>query len=392
MRGALMSTFNQAVVIHGELTDLRHLSPLFDPQLGELGGPPKRGVSQVALICDAKGYPHAVHLKRALNQRGVSVELWMTPLERGLSSALRGLEKTLQVIKSPYMLNLGGGGGLLGVVAQRSFEAKGWPICVVDQGMLYSLRQLKNPIKLQPTLSASLALQSFGVKATEGWRGDWFEEHLTQLSTELLYDSMTLIEPLSVLHRLAEATGPDLCSPPVKASDLMTTQFQPLLERFERAGCCELHKGRLKFSSEAHRVFCAGGWVSLYAFEQLRGFMELSAQTNDVAVRFMDLRQGLEVELSFPAEARVLVDVACIVNERLYLFFCPRGDSDAYHEQLSLYKALKRAIPCKAISLSHTPSPLWYRADDLSVEVCPADELHQLARWFERMIRDEMSM
>lgn len=382
-----MSTFNHAVVIHGALRDLRHLSPLFDPQLRDMSGPPKRGGSQVALICDAKGYPHAAHLKRVLNERGLSAELWMTPLERGLASALQVLEKTLHVIQSPYMLNLGSGGDLLGLIAQRAFEAKGWPICAVDQGLLYSLRQLKSPIKLRPELSASVALRSFGVQATEGWRGGWFEEHLTQLSTELLYDSMTLTEPLSILHRLAEATGPDLCSPPVKASDLMTTQFQPLLERFERAGCCELYKGRLKFSSEAHRVFCAGGWVSLFAFEQLRGFMELCEQMGEQQLRFTDLRQGVEVELTFPAEARVFIDIACLVNERLYLFFCPRGDPDAYHEQLSLYKALNRAVPCKAISLSHTPSSLWYRADDLSVEVCPSDELHELARWFERMLR-----
>lgn len=381
-----MSQFYHAVVINGEQSDLRHLIPLFDPQLSILHEAPKRGLSQVALICDAKGYSHAVHLKKLLINLELSAELWMIPLDRGLYTALQNLERNLQIIQSPYMLNLGGGGGLLGMIAQRAFEAKGWPVCVSDQGLFYSLRQLKSPMLLRPKLSASQVLRSFGVQTTEGWHGEWFEKHLIKLSTELLYDSMTLNEPLSVMHRLAETAGSDLCSPAVKASDLMTTQFQPLLERFERAGCCELYKGRVKFSSEAHRVFCAGGWISLFAFEQLKNFMELCQQIGNDQIRFIDLRQGLEIALTFPAEVKILVDIACIVNERLYLFFCPRGDQDAYHEQLSLYKALKRALPCQAISLSHTSSPLWYRADDLDVEVCPADELHELARWFEKLI------
>ena len=382
-----MSSFHHAVVLSGSLPNLSHLMPLFDPQFSGLNDA-QRGVDlSVALICDATGYPHAAHLKRLLAQRGLSAELWMTPLDRGLSVALQSLERSIKSTKVPYMLNLGAGGGVLGLVAQKAFEGRGWPICAIDQGLLYSLSQLKSPIKLHSELSAPLALRSFGVKATEGWEGTWFEENLTALSTELLYDAMTLTEPLSVMHRLAEETGPELISPPVKAPDLMTTQFQPLLERFERAGCCELHKGRLRFSSESHRVFCAGGWVSLYAFEQLKGFMELCQQTGDEQLRFSDLRQGVEVELSFPAEVKVLIDVACVVNETLYLFFCPRGDQEAYHEQLSLYKELKRSLPCQAISLSHSSSPLWYRADDLSVEVCPSDELHQLARWFERLVR-----
>lgn len=376
-----MTPFKQATVISGDLADLRHLGPLFDAQLS--AGPSE---GSLALICDAKGYAHAVHLKRLLRELGREAELWLTPMDRGLGLASTSLETTLEAVEGPFLLNLGAGGGQLGVIATKAFQKRGWPITLCDQGDLYSLSQLKSPVRLNPTLSAPQSLRAFGVSASEGLGGGWFEEHLVSLATSLLYDASALSEPLEVLHRLAERTGPQLISPHLRAPELMTTQFQPLLERFERAGCCELFKGQLKFSSEAHRQFCAGGWVSLYAYEQLKSLFETYEGNTSRALRLSDLRQGLDVTLTFPAEAKVRVDLACLVNERLYLIFCPRADQDAFYEQLSLFKALKETLPCEAIALSHAPSPLWRRADDLGVKVCPPEELHQLGRWLEALL------
>lgn len=367
--------FDQAVVISEHTQSLDHLGPLFDPLCA-----PQRA----ALMCDAAGYPHAAHLKNLLTRRGVRCELWPIPTERGVEWATRAISGALSSADGELALNLGRGGGLLGLLAHRAFSARGWPSLISDGGLLYPLSALSAqqgpspPLRLTPHLTAQQSLACYGVQSSEGVSGGWFEEHLGRLAGELLYEADALAEPLHALHRLADAADSQLRSPHLRAADLMVPQLQVLIERFERAGCCELFKGQLRFSSEPHRAFCAGGWLSLYAHQHL--------STLSASLRLSDLRQVVDVTLTFPESARVRVDLACVVNERLYLIFCPRAQEEQLNEQLTLFKALKGAMPCEAILLGHRPNPLWRRADDLGVRLCPPEALYQLDEWFKRLV------
>jgi len=370
--------FDQAVVISAQTQSLDHLGPLFDPLCA-----PQRA----ALMCDAAGYAHAAHLKALLTRRGVRCELWPIPVERGVEWATRAISGALDSVDGELALNLGRGGGLLGLLAHRAFTARGWPALLSDSGLLYPLSApsalspqagAAPPLRLTPALTAQQALACYGVQASAGAAGEWFEEHLGRLAAELLYEAEALAEPLHALHRLADAADRQLRSPHLRAADLMVPQLQVLIERFERAGCCELFKGQLRFPSEPHRAFCAGGWLSLYAYQRLAALHS--------ALRLSDLRQVVDVTLAFPEAARVRVDIACVANERLFLIFCPRAHDEQLNEQLTLFKALRETLPCEAVLLGHRPSPLWRRADDLGVRLCPPEALHQLEEWFRRVV------
>jgi hypothetical protein len=356
------STFGHALVLGSQ--SLSHLSPLLDPSFS----PPRQ-----ILITDADRYESAIHLRALLNSRNVHVDIWLTPTERGVESVTNALSQQLERETDPIALNLSGGDPLLSFIAQSTFNARGFPVFYCQGSNLYRFSPKMHSIRLSPALELPTLMTAFGVKSTQGHSTDWFEDHLERLCPLLIDHCETYTSAFSLLHSLAETARATLTSVQVKGTSLMTPGFQELIEEFERTGSCELQRGCLTFSSEANRFFCAGGWLALYSASYIHKVAEL--------VTLYDMKLGLEVSL--PNASQVIIDLACVVEDKLYLFMCPQADDRSLHVQFDFYKQLKDRVPVEAIVLSALPLSIEMkrRAEDLSVHLCTHHTLRQMDAW-----------
>ena len=361
--------FNHALILGGY--HFHHLAPLFDPQFKP---------DRLVIISNQSNYGEAINLKKEMSGQDIDIDMWLIATDRGVDYVFQALSHYLSREKNSLALNLSGGHPLLSYVAHHSFSTYGLPTFYCKGDLLYHLSPQPQWVRLAPKYRIKSLLSIYGMVANEGRGEHWFEENLEDVCHFLIESAHEFAQPLTVLHRLADQAEEKLKSPSIKGADLMTPYFQMLVEHFERAGCCELQRGHLLFSSESHRTFCAGGWIALYAYHQINLLQS--------KIHLYDIRQAIDLELTdssqFPSlQGKVRVDLACIVNESLYLFFCPQLDESVLQRQLDLFKKLKTQLPAQAIILSHLPLPdhLKQRADDLGVKLCAHLQLKEILEW-----------
>jgi hypothetical protein len=273
-------------------------------------------------------------------------------------------------------------------VASQCFQTKGFPLFRCHGQYLYRLYPQAQKLRLKPRFLSEEVLKIFGLKSSAGRSVSWIENHLLDLSNELIQKSETYFGALSILHQLAGASYPTLQSPYIKGEYLLEPYFQALLERFERSGCCDLQRGHLYFTNDDHRYYMQGGWIFIQFYNSL-------VQLKD-EITLWDLKMGVHLEWMNQKTNQshtLQVDLIALIEHEFYFFFYCYDQPDLIHKTLDLIRELQVHLPVRCCFLIHQPLTieLERRFSDLDLMYCSAQDWSRSKSWLKNQLLDASS-
>ena len=166
---------------------------------------------------------------------------------------------------------------------------------------------------------------------------------------------------------------------------LLEPYFQVLLERFERAGCCDLQRGQLYFTTEDHRYYMQGGWIFIQFYNSL-------VKLKDEMVLW-DLKMGVDLEWTDQTNNQsyhLQVDLLALINHQFYFFFYCYDQPHLIHQTLDRLRLLRTSLPIRCTFLLHQPLDidLQRRFDDLGVEYCYSQSWSRSTSWIKQHLLD----
>ena len=326
------SLTNGSAMNHGGYATLfLSLDPRFQPK-------------QIVLIYDHEDQQFARTLETLFTSRGISVLHWTVDLSH-IEETSHELYQHVRGYGKPLPLCVNGDHPLLNTLCMQVFSDFKCPILCCVGGELYRLGARPQRISLQPQIEVDELLGHLGARVHSSWEGIWFEDHLRALSHYLIGVAQGSTIPLEIVQKLAQqARGNELQSPQVKGSEISTPFFAEVLDRFEAAGCVELNQGHLLFSSEKHRAFCGGGWLSLYAQDVLR---QLGA-----SFKLWSAQQDVHIELPQPYQLDAIIPLVALLNTELLFFFCVNSVDPHLEIKLTQAEILQAKFSARIIFLS----------------------------------------
>ena len=335
---------------------------------------------RVVLIYDEEESAEVRLIESLLMSLTIEVERWplrLSPLEE----VAHQLDQKLKRLDNPLPLCVNGDYPLLSSICTQMFLSYDCPLLSCVNGHLYRLGARTQRIQLKPQIKLDDLIRRLGARVHDGWEGVWFEEHLEKLSHYLIGVAHGSADSLEVIQRLAkQANNAELLSPPVRGTEIAIPLFQDILDRFESAGCVELNQGRLLFSSELHRSYCAGGWLSLFA----QAVLDKLSNPHYVWAT----RQDLQLELPYPSTFDRQISLTALVNSQLIFFFCVNSSSEYLEELLVDSSSLRAHFGAQVVWLSADTLP-EYHAQTLNlngVYLCQGEELKRLDQWMEEQL------
>lgn len=350
------------------------LSPLLislDPRFT-----PKR----VVLIFEPSAARYAYTVESALSSLGVEVTRWEIALDQ-IELAAHRIARALEEWGEPLPLCLSAHDLELSMLTASIFIERRSPLLRIHNSSLYRLGARSVRTRLTPRIALPDLLGHLGARTSEGREGVWFEHHLEALSHYLISAAQSCVAPLEVIQRLARDTASaKLLSPIVKGTEVAIPLFQEVLDRFEAAGCLELSQGRLRFSSELHRSYCAGGWLSLYAqavLSQLEGEITMHSAIQD-----------LKLELAYPHPLEISIPLTAVIHHHLCFFFCVNSESVILDDLFEAAEQLMQYFGASVLMLSVDPlsSEHLERARLLGIPLCVGDELKRFSGWIKKTL------
>jgi hypothetical protein len=358
-RGSIKSSLNSG----GFAPFMISLDPRFCPQ-------------KIVLIYEEEEAQFAYNVEAMLQDRDIAIERWPVNLNL-VDETLHKLGQLLHNYKKPLPLCVNGDHPLLSTLCSAVFQQQKYPILTCVDGALYRLGARSQKINLEPQVDLEGFIALLGARTQPGWAGVWFEEHLKKLSHFLIGTAHNCSLSLEIIQRLAKAAkNKKLLSPPVKGTEIAIPLFQDVLDRFESAGCVELNQGRLLFSSEQHRAYCAGGWLSLYAQAALQSLSD--------SYHLWAARQDITIELAYPTPLERVIPLIALMNSHLMFFFCVSSNFAGINELMDDMEVLTTRFGAMILMLStdELPEEVIIRARRQGVYVAQGDQLKDIDIWF----------
>lgn len=331
---------------------------------------------KVILIHDEKDSMTVRQFETLLSSLSIEIEKWPVDITH-IEELTHCIDENLRALGRSLPLCINSDEPLMSAICSQIFLSRGAPILSCIDGSLVRLGLNPQKIPLRPEVTLDRLIAQLGARVESGWEGVWFEEHLEDLSRELIQYAESLAAPLSVIQRLAESADRDqLLSSAVRGGEIALPLFQEVLDRFERAGCVELNQGRLLFSSERHRAYCAGAWLSLYAQMILVNALGKA--------RVWSHRQNLKIELAHPYSLDREIHLSAMVNSHPLFVFCVsslRDDLDMLEEDSRLLKAHLSAH-VMWLSLDQLDQGRRNRLQKDHITLCEGEDLQRLGQLF----------
>ena len=349
------------------------------------------------LLHDAANEAHAQDLKKAIQPRGVAVELLglqQTDSRGELEQALLSLFERFAVNPDSITvaLNISSGSRLACVMAYEVFRLYGQAVFHVDahSDLLTWLYPANlDPVNLQDSIRLEAFLQAYGVELIHPPLRQIQKRAWLSVAESILTQLDFFGDAISTFNYLASTAESSLTSVAYNPSD---KALGALIDIFCAAGVVQVNQDRLVFESEAERFFCNGGWIEMHVFDVVRQCRKIDPQIQDVAYSvnvFRDEHGG---------KVRNEIDVAFLFNNRLFVIECKtmtfKGSSGKRSGSHSLYKldTVRQVLggihaESMLVSLKPLSASDKRRARDLQISVCAGDQLLHLKDALLRMIR-----
>lgn len=352
---------------------------------------------QLLLLHDVDTEAYAQDLKKAIQPRGVVVELIglqdidnRSELEQTLLALFERFAVEQDSIR--VALNISSGSRLACVMAYEVFRLYGQAVFHVDPysdilTWLYPANQ--TPMNLQDSIRLEAFLQAYGVSLEQPPMRQIRKRAWLSVAGQILTRLDFFADAISSFNYLAASAESTLTSVTFNQRD---KALRTLIDIFGTAGVVRVEKGRLVFDSEAERFFCNGGWIEMHVFDVVRQCRKIEPQIQDVAFSLNVFRDD------HAGKVRNEIDVAFLFNNRLFVIECKtmtfKGSSGKRSGSHSLYKldtlrqvlgginAESMLVSLKALSVSDKR-----RALDLGISVCAGDQLLHLKDALLRMVR-----
>lgn len=164
------------------------------------------------------------------------------------------------------------------------------------------------------------------------------------------------------------------------------TPIAPYLKDLAAQKLVVLDGNTLKFTSEASRSFCNGGWLELYAYEQV-------CRLKDRVPELQEVRIALE--LSYDGHLKNELDVVFLANNQLHIIEVKTSyleNKNAAANQIvykleALAEALGHEVKGMMVSLSELPDTAVRRAGLYELEVVAGHDLRNLDTRIRQWIR-----
>jgi hypothetical protein len=360
-----------------------NLTPALDPATA-----PRR----VILLVSPDMERRAQWLAAVLKPRGIRCDLWPIgdawDLEQVQHRVLELLDREAALIPDRAIaLNATGGTKPMSIAAYEAFRAYDLPIFYVhpERDRLIWMhpagevaQDLENRLRLEPFLLAH------GARVTGGLNTP-VSPVRRELASWLVSGVRANAKALGVLNWLAAEAEKTLVSPELDARQRQDQRLQALVDRFAEAGVLQPSSGRLRFPDEEARFYANGGWLEEHVFATLHELRPRVPSIQDLSRSLDIVRETMRGE-EIPNE----IDVACLAENRLYLFECKtrvwRGPDAGAAGADALYRLdtltdLLGGLQARAMLVSYRDLPprVLRRAADLGVRVCVGSRLPELA-------------
>lgn len=282
-----------------------NITPALDPQFR-----PER----VVMVVSTEMKETAQCLEAVLRISGVKTDR----LEIADAFDIGGIQNTLLDWLAEHegeniALNVTGGTKPMAMAAQEVFRSNQLPVFYVhpDKDRILPLYpkgesyDLGDRIKLRPYLNAH------GYQIADFQRPDLPRKarELTEYLLGLITTHSKLIGSLNYYAHSAEET---LTSSALDSSLAANGEFNNMIDYLQGNALLTLKKGRLKFSDEASRFFCNGGWLEFHTL----------GVVNDLRAALPIQDAAMSVKVVSQRGTMNEIDVAFLADNRLYLIEC----------------------------------------------------------------------
>ncbi|TPE48588.1 DUF1887 family protein [Maribrevibacterium harenarium] len=163
---------------------------------------------------------------------------------------------------------------------------------------------------------------------------------------------------------------------------------QLLFSDLEKAGLATVADEHITLASEAAKVYCNGGWLELYVYDQVRALRERVPEIQDV-------RLGLEIR--YPEGIKNELDVVFLADNQLHLIEVKTSylsnkiaDANAIVYKLeALANALGADVKGMVISLFDLPGGTINRAGLYDIHVVSGNQIPQLQYHLKHWIEEQ---
>lgn len=354
-------------------------TPNLTPVLDRAFAPDK-----VILVTSPDMRQRAAWLKAVLRPRGVVLETWQIDNAWDIERIRDQLLDMMVALEGQDLaLNATGGTKPMSIAAYELFRQFDLPIFYVhpEQDRIIWLHPSDRPGQaLDDRVRLDAFLQAHGARILGRQTNRGIDEPLRLLGEELIHQLPAWQGPLATLNWLASQAERQL-QVPIEPDQ--ARRIQPLLEGFTALGLIALEGGRLHFADEAARFYANGGWFEQHVYAQL---YHLRGQIPG----FQDLGLGLQIQRSTAnGEVPNELDIACLVNNRLYLIECKTRSWKGPHASGAGADALYRldalgdligGLQARSMLISYRDIPDHdrQRANDLRIRTCDGKQLRQL--------------
>ncbi|MCX7554671.1 DUF1887 family CARF protein [Marinicella sp. S1101] len=325
-------------------------------------------------------------LKSAIQARGIKCEDGLIDFDTQLAR-----EHFAQLIEThqqhDIIFNASSGYNKLVLLAFEQFTNFGYPVFLVDKftDELHWLNEkhTHKDIHLSHEIKLKEYLKSFNTQIIDSGQTspeDKASRELTQWIVSQLGQADRAIGSINYMAMSADINHRYT----LQQNDFKNHHLQQLLDHFAAAGKLTIRGKKIKFTDDASRFYCNGGWLENHVFALLYGMRKQRPQLADLA-------KGMTV-VRDQGKVRNEIDVAAICHNRLHIIECKtrrfgnsKADKSAANTaiyRLDTIKSLAGGHSGKAMLVSYQPLNKYTlsRAKDLGIYCCSHTQLKQLER------------